>query len=362
MELLIIDKSGWSMPVKIQRATTRIGSASSNDVQLQSPQIAALHLQIFYSPDSPSSCKVVNMASEMRVKANQEVRPLTTFATLDIHDGDEIMLGDYKIKLTLPMTANVLQSTKLIEASLLFADPVVRPEFEALGYLKIKNAGSQPNCQFQVDVEGLAQDCYQIDPIPLMYPGAQEEVRVLIIHHGQTPPAGPQQVLFKITAPESYPGERCVIQQSLFITPVFEQSLELIDDVAAAKALAPAVVPAAAPAPALPADVSAAASPSAVPAPAAETLVSRPAAVSLPGTFGRDDALTVLPEPAAQSEPAPVPTRASLPEPSSQAPLEMAAAAPERNPIISQPPAQPKPDFTNFKVVHGPGDEFWNEL
>ena len=135
MELLIIDKSGWSMPVKIQRATTRIGSAPSNDVQLSSPLIAALHLQIFYSPDLPSSCKIVNMASEVRVKSGQELRSLATFATLDIHDGDEIILADYRIKLTLPMTANVLQSAKLIDASLTFAEPILRPEYEAVGFL-----------------------------------------------------------------------------------------------------------------------------------------------------------------------------------------------------------------------------------
>ena len=351
MELLVIDKSGWSIPVKIQRATTRIGSAPTNDVQLQSPQIASLHLQIFYSPDLPTSCKVVNMASEIRVKLSRDTQTLATFATLDIHDGDEIMLGDYRIKLTLPRTAIVVQTTKMIDASLSFAEPVLRPEFEAVGHLTIKNAGSQPNCQFQVEIDGLSPDCFQIDPIPLMYPGAQEEVRVLIIHRGYYPPNGLQQLIFKITAPESYPGERCIIQQGLFVMPVFEQSLELIDDVAAAKPLAQAAVPTtiepvveAAPVMPEPAPAMAASEPleTNTPVSASTTLVSRPQAVTVQ-TVPQEETPIQAPVAIAQGTPNKV-------------------AVPELNSNISQPQTQPKQDFSNLKVVHGPGDEFWNEL
>ena len=377
MELLIIDKSGWSMPVKIQRATTRVGSASSNDVQLQSPQIAALHLQIFYSPDLPSSCKVVNMSSEVRVKSGQELKPLSTYASLDVHDGDEILLVDYRIKLTLPMTANVLHATKLIDASLSFADAVLRPEYEAVGHLTIKNAGNFPNCQFQVDVDGLPSDCYQIDPIPLMYPGAQEDVRVLIIHHGQTPSAGFQQVIFNITAPESYPGEKCVIQQGIFVSPVFEQALDLIDDVAAAKARIPASVPVdeilnEAPVTAQPVLEAALQQPSAVltpvsmapvsMAPVSQAPVSQAPVNDNPPTPARAAETLVarrpIPEPASLGEKSPDLAPVPQPELIAQVFPEKVAVL-EQSPNASQPVAQPKP---NLKVVHGPGDDFWNEL
>ena len=358
MELLIIDKSGWSMPVKIQRAITKVGSASSNDVQLQSPQIAALHLQIFYSPDLPSSCKIFNMSSEIRVRSGQELRSLSTYATFDVRDGDEILLADYRIKLTLPMTANVLQATKLIDASLSFADPVLRPEYEAVGHLTIKNAGNHPSCQFQVDVDGLPTDCYQIDPIPLMYPGAQEDVRVLIIHHGQTPAAGLKQVIFNITAPESYPGEKCVIQQGIFVSPVFEQSLELIDDVAAAKARIPAAVPVTA-APLIAQPIVEAAPQT---APAVLAPVSQAPIINIPPTQVQAAETLVarrpVAEPASPAETSPELMPVSQPVSVSQASPEKAAVL-EQSPIISQPAPQPKP---NLKVVHGPGDEFWNEL
>jgi hypothetical protein len=401
MELLIFEKSGWSMPVKIERATTRIGSAASNDVRLQSAQIAAVHLQVFYSPDLPSSCKVVNMANDIQVKIGQDTRQLSKYGRLDIYDGNEIMLGDYRIKFNLPINSRVVQSAKLIEASLIFAEAVLRPEYETVGQLTVKNAGERPKCQFQVDIDGLPEDCYQIDPIPLMYPGAREEVRVRIFHRQLYPPAGLQKIIFKISAPESYPGENFVIEQGLYVWPVFDQSFDLIDDVAAAKAAEMARVPAAPPAvspagrmadlqqpepsvpafeppaPVMPAPVSRVAEPARLAVAPVTLVASKP--VQQPAS-----SLDEKPEPEAAPVPAPVMVSAvptAMPEKVSQAddqvgqniPVRPVKKTPPVSPVQNKPPesdqntqkspspSQQEQNLSKLKVVRGPADEFWNE-
>jgi hypothetical protein len=339
MELLIVEKTGWSKAVKIVRAATRVGSAPTNDIQLQSAQIAAVHLQILYSSAVPSSCKVVNLAGEVSVKVAEAVHPLATFATLDLRDGAEILLGDFRLKFNLPMTADVMQSARLIDASLVFAEAVLRTEYETVGVLTVKNAGEQPNCQFQVEIEGLPSDCYQIDPIPLMYPGAEEEVRIRLFHHRLSPPAGLQKVIFKITAPESYPGEKFVIQQSLFVSPVFDQSLELRDDAAAVRAEKAGETP--------------------------PPAVMEPTAAAAPVTK-----LENLAPPTAgpvEQEPAPLSVAASAPEAVPQEPRASSGRLSPKSAGSDQPSqkkplfSQPEPDFSKLKVVRGPADEFWNE-
>lgn len=237
MELLIVEKNGWSKPVKIDRAVTRIGSASSNDVQLQSAEIASIHLQILYSTNSASSCKVVNLAHEITARVSREIRQLPPYAAVDIRDGDEILFDDYSITFRLPLSADVMQSATMIDASLSFADAVLRPGFATTGLLTIKNAGKRSACQFMVDLNGLPADCFQIDPIPLMYSGAEEEVRIRIFHRVLYPLAGLQKLVLKVSAPESYPGEELIIQQGIYVAPVFKHTLDLVDDLSAAAKL-----------------------------------------------------------------------------------------------------------------------------
>ena len=234
MELLIVEKSGWSKSIKTDRAVTRVGSAPSNDIQLQSSKIASVQLQILHSTDTDSRCKVVNLAHEITAKISGEIRRLSTCAVVDVHDGDEILLDNYSIAFRLPLSANVMQSARMIQATLSFADAVLRPKFATTGVLTIKNAGEHSACQFRVDIEGLPTDCFQIDPIPLMYSGAQEEVLVRIFHRILYPSAGRQTIVLKVSAPESYPGEELMIRQDIYVTPVFKQALELFDDLHAA--------------------------------------------------------------------------------------------------------------------------------
>ena len=351
MELLIVEQNGWSKPVKVERAITRIGSDPLNDIQLQSANIAAVHLQVLYSSDVPSSCKVVNLAGEITARISRDTCQLAKYAVVDICNGDEILLGNYWITFRLPLSADVIQSASKIDAALSFADAVLRPEVATIGVLTIKNAGQQPACQFQVELNGLPSDCYQIDPIPLMYPGAQEEVRIRLFHRALYPPAGLQQVILKISAPESYPSEELIIRHGVYVTAVFKQALELIDDLSATVKPQELVE-------------------AARPAPEPVTLIQKSPAVNmavpmvqpefaLPAVSALQAAAFSAPVPAEVVANASAPFQQELPErPARQKPSAI-DQKPKTTPVIFQP----APDISSLKVVRGraDADNFWDE-
>lgn len=339
MELLIVEKNGWSKPVHIDQAITHIGSAPSNAIQLQSVNIAPVHIQILYSSNLASSCKVVNLAHQVIVKVGYETRQLPTYAAVDIRDGDEILLGDHSIKFRLPLSADVMQSAKMIHATLSFTDAVLKPEFVTMGVLTIKNAGEHSACQFQVELNGLPTDCFQIDPIPLMYAGAQEEVCMRIFHKLSYPLAGLQTIILKITAPESYPGEELILRQGIYVAPVFKQTLELVDDLSAAQKLQEHV------------DVS---KESVRTQQSVSSDVNGSAVIiqSKPDEYG-DSELAPAAIPAAES------LEASSLQPSVQKELHTQAVQKQNVPAASRP----VPDLSKLKVIRGSADadNFWDD-
>jgi hypothetical protein len=231
MELMIIDKNGWSKILPIQKAITRIGSDPTNEIQLESDLISPVHLQIIYSPEYPSRCKLINLSDEVIVHTGFDDITLLSYQTIDLRDGFEIKAGGFRLIPKLPLAAGTMQTSNKIDASLSFPDPILRPGYPAVGYLTITNKGDQPDCQFDITLQGLAEDCWEVDPIPLMYPGAQESTRVELFHRGHYPEAGSQEIILSITAPEHYPSEELVIKQEVIVLPVYKQSLEIIDDV-----------------------------------------------------------------------------------------------------------------------------------
>ncbi len=232
MELIITEVNGWSKVLEISKAITRLGSASSVDIQLHSKDIAPLQLQILSNPDLPTGCRILNLVSErLEVKSNGASYPIPPYSTYDVNNGDEIQLGEYRVAFRLPLTTTLLRSSKIIQASLTFPDALLQPDLNLYGRLVIKNSGDRKACQFQAQLKGFPQDCFHIDPIPLLYPGAQEEVQVQLIHKITYPQSGLYDLLLSISAPEFYPGEEVVIKQGIFVAPVFRQEIEILDDI-----------------------------------------------------------------------------------------------------------------------------------
>ena len=105
MELMIIDENGWSKIVDIRKAITRIGSAPSNDIQLDTHLVAPVHLQIIYSAEHPSSCKLTNLSTEISIHTGLDDFMLPSYQTIDLRDGSEIRIGGFRLVPRLPLTA-----------------------------------------------------------------------------------------------------------------------------------------------------------------------------------------------------------------------------------------------------------------
>jgi hypothetical protein len=245
-----------------------------------------------------------------------------------------------------------------------------------------------------------------------MYPGAQEEVRIRLFHQTTFPQAGYHTLSVVISAPVSYPGEELLLQQKIYVAPVFKQGLEIIDDLKAEtktlketpasasqvaldgrppaspvprleEVLAPS--PAVRVKPAAPADQISNLGPQPVrDAPVFEThpIQTVPASANLPAgpieqipqptpqsvtdipvleTLQTKIAPAAASTPAEQSLPAPQIFQPEQPVPVILEPQKIiepaaAVAAPKNVPAPPQRAPMPKP-----KVVHGPSDEFWDQ-
>lgn len=341
MKLLISEEGGFRKEYVIARAVTRIGSAPANDLQLRSPNISPFHLQILYTRDMPDRCKVVNLSGEAIafVSAGQE-NLLPGYVPVEVSAGDEIRLHATRLVFELPLTTGVLSTSNQISAALALPEPVLRPNTTLVGRIVLKNEGGQPSCQFQVEVGGLPEDCYQVDPIPLMYAGAQEDVNIRFFHRQTYPPAGFQSVTISVTAPASYPGEQVILQQGVYVTPVLEQELQILDDMPAPKAVVPAVEVAE----------------SAEPQPAVEELVETP-----PALDAQPQPQPVLPAESPRSEskvePVLIPDEPVVVEP--VAVLVEETPSPDLQPDPVPPPRPQIP--ARAKVVKTPSESFWDE-
>jgi hypothetical protein len=344
MKLLISEESGFRKEYVMAKAVTRIGSAPANDLQLRSSHISPFHIQILYTRDMPDRCKVVNLSGEAiaLISGGQE-SSLPGYVPVEVSAGDEIRLHATRLVFELPLTVGVLTTSNQISAALALPEPVLRPNTTLVGRIVLKNEGDQASCQFQVEVGGLPEDCYQVDPIPLMYAGAQEDVNIRFFHRNTYPPAGFQSVTISVTAPASYPGEQVILQQGVYVTPVLEQGLQILDDMTVPKAVVPVT------------EFADSVEPQDV---VREPVESLPALDAQPQP---ESALPVeTPRPQSMVEPAPVPVEpvaAAQPEP--VADLIEETLSPDLHP---EPVSPPRPQIpARAKVVKTPSESFWDE-
>ena len=325
MKLIISQENGFKKQLQVEKAITRIGSSPANDIQLNSPYISAFHLQILYAQEMPDRCQVVNLAAEaLAVFSKGLERFLPAFSSQELFAGDEINIKGVRLLFELPLTTGTLITSHKISASLAFSEPVMRPNTILVGRITLKNEGEQPSCQFVVEISGLPEDCYQVDPIPLMYPGAQEDVNVRFIHRKSYPAAGFQSVTLSVTAPASYPGEQVSIQQGIYVLPVLEQGLDILDDMPAPQVSVPPSIPAPVAEPVADQDVVA-------PIPPVEALIPAAPVEILPVSVEPQAVESVEPEP------------------------EVAVSLVQDEP----PPIRPLP--VKPKVVRTPAESFWDE-
>lgn len=284
IQLTITDRQGWTRDYNIDKHIAHIGSDAHNDIVLDGNRgsgVATRHVQVLVPPDpAGAAAKLVNLSdmdvplgdSGLDVLAPRCIKPLTpglTFRlgefTLQVRqmDGDvdaaavaQTRVQPAMLMVSVPMTAQNghqnghtnghtngqtnghkngkaklgvggLPSSRIgVQLALLSSDLGVDRCIE--GTLLLRNNGDRAGVQFKVDIQGLPRGCYELEPAPVLFPGAGKELALRIFHPRTAAlGAGNHMLTVRATAPEAYPSEMGSASQVLRVLPYYAHAVRL---------------------------------------------------------------------------------------------------------------------------------------
>lgn len=99
---------------------------------------------------------------------------------------------------------------------------------QAEAVLLLSNRGARGAVQFRLSVTGLPAESFEIPPLPILFPNAETQIR-LIFHY---PPntvlrSGQHTITFTASAPEAYPNEQAVATLTLSVPTVYRHTVTM---------------------------------------------------------------------------------------------------------------------------------------
>ncbi len=237
----VIDRKGWTKSFPLQKALTMVGSATFNDVVISGEHgdgIAPVHFQLISNQTAKQGFRIINLINEpLMIFLNNAEGSLQLPAkgSREINDGDMVHLGGCILTFYLQVDngLSIDKRSENIGVKLEMPGVVLKKGSKLTGLVTLKNFGSEKRSQFEIDVEGLPNDCYQVDPAPLLYPGGEEKLQIRFYHLGNHPVAGECPIQIHATAVNAYPQEKVIIPVVLDIEPVYEYSVGIFDSLEA---------------------------------------------------------------------------------------------------------------------------------
>lgn len=246
----ITDRLGWAKSYPLEKSLLMIGSGAGNDIVLPEEHgsgVAPLHVQVFRPQVESGTVRVVNLAPQGTAyrRSNGESGGIGPGSSQDLADGDSLSLGEYSLLFTLQTQGGICRAARSEHLGLKLELPsrVLRAGARLAGQVTVTNYGDQRRCQFELELEGLPAGCYQIDPAPLLFPGAEEHLHIRIFHRGTSPAAGPRSFTLRACAPAAYPTEAVALAETLDVSPVYGYELSVLDPFAVPEAAGPQVEP-----------------------------------------------------------------------------------------------------------------------
>lgn len=228
--ITVTNRDGWRKEFPLQGNLIYLGSAPDNSIVF-SPEhgqgVAPRHLQLIAMP---GGFRAVNLGDTSIQIDGVAVEP--RFA-VDVGDCTNLALGDFAITFHLDevVTTGDLRTTPTNAIGLGLVLPrtvVLNPDQPVEGTVVVRNQGNESGVQFQLALEGLDENSYEMGPGPILFPNAQKEVFLRLYHPRKPyPPAGEHQVHIRATAPDAYPGQSAVESRTVTITPYFDHALHL---------------------------------------------------------------------------------------------------------------------------------------
>ncbi len=231
------DQKGWSKSFPLDKALTLIGSAPLNDIVLSNEYgggVASVHLQLISAKTGVNRFRLVNLVNDPIVIKLAHARGVDQIKSKGSHfleDGDSITVGDFQLTFYLQSDNGIRIEKKSQNIGLRLEMPSInlRSNSKLTGLLTVTNYGPDKRCQFEVDIDGLPSDCYQIDPAPLLYPGGEEKLEIRFFHQLIRPQSGECPIQIHAYATNAYPTEEVIIPIVLDIEPVYKFSVDLHD-------------------------------------------------------------------------------------------------------------------------------------
>jgi hypothetical protein len=230
----VTDRAGWRKSFSLQKALIYIGSASGNDVVLESSRgggVSARHLQLISTADS--GYRLINMGDTDIFLGPDAEGALPPRAFIEISDGDQLRVGDFVLRFEgdgqLSSVTGRDATSKSIGLSLSLPSLQLGLNQPLDGMVVVHNLGDKAGVQFKLEADGLDPACVEIGPGPLLFPNAAKEVPFRLHHpRAARPPAGDYRFRIRATAPGSYPGESATASQTIHILPYYSHKVRVV--------------------------------------------------------------------------------------------------------------------------------------
>ncbi len=232
--LEVIDKFGWRKHYPLPTTPIiHLGSAAENNIVLLDEHgggVLEIHAQIIAPTTHHAGYQLVNL-SDNPIVLGQSGGGLPARSSIDIGEGSTFQLGDFTI--IFHGEANFyggpsLGSSRNIGVSIALSHTTLAPNEAIEGTVTISNIGELTGVQFDISLEGLSTNCFDLEPGPLLSSGAETKVALRIFHRGALPAAGHNQFSIRVVAPNSYPGEQVVLSQMIEVLPMYRHKLGLL--------------------------------------------------------------------------------------------------------------------------------------
>lgn len=226
IEIDVIDKDGWKKTFPVEKNIFHIGSIAANEIVLEAKHGAGVsprHAQLIALQEG--GFRLVNLGdNDIHIGGHGDdvVAPRSVAA---VTDGSVLTIGDF----TLTFHGETATASGMVVAKregniglqLHFAETQLAPNQSRGGILIVSNQGDKTGVQFELELEGLDDDCFTLEPAPLLSAGSEAEVAFRFYHRGHKPLAGERPVTIRATAPKAYPNDVAIATCTLDVQPYF---------------------------------------------------------------------------------------------------------------------------------------------
>jgi hypothetical protein len=236
VKLEVIDRGGWQKELSLERTIVHIGSDPRSDIVLEPARgggVAPLHAQLI-AANSGLGYQLVNLGDTDILLGSSGDQVLPPRSVTRLADGMVFKLGEFTLIFHCgdegPSQgfAGAAGDSRYIGLKMSLPQTRLGPKRSLEGQVTVSNIGDRSGAQFNLELEGMEPDCFDIEPGPILAAGAMKEVTFRLYHRGNKPMAGDRRIVIRAAAPHAYPGEEMTVSQTIEILPLYRHSLRLL--------------------------------------------------------------------------------------------------------------------------------------